>query len=110
MAQSWVVDSEAPRGGRAIPPLDRYTGEFLDVDDPSISSTGEVFMQWQWPLHSGFAFGWTGRILVFFTGLACPVLFVTGLIRWLQKRRARQRKESLVSKVSASLERLENAG
>lgn len=68
--------------------LDRYTGEFLDVDDPSISSSGEVFMQWQWPLHSGFAFGWTGRILVFSTGFACPVLYVTGLIRWLQKRRA----------------------
>jgi len=30
----------------------------------------------------------TGRILVFITGLACPVLFVTGVIRWLQKRRA----------------------
>jgi len=25
---------------------------------------------------------------VFLTGLACPVLFVTGLIRWLQKRKA----------------------
>lgn len=46
-------------------------------------------MQWQWFLHSGQAFGWTGRILVFLSGLACPVLFVTGVIRWLQKRRAR---------------------
>ncbi|MGQ0591201.1 MAG: PepSY-associated TM helix domain-containing protein [Gammaproteobacteria bacterium] len=90
--------------------LDRYTGEFLDVDDPRIGSAGEVFMQWQWPLHSGYAFGWTGRILVFLIGFACPVLFVTGFIRWRQKRRARQRKESLVSKVNARLERLENAG
>jgi len=40
-------------------------------------------------LHSGRAFGWTGRILVFLTGLACPILFVTGVIRWLQKRRAK---------------------
>jgi uncharacterized iron-regulated membrane protein len=48
----------------------------------------DVFMQWQWPLHSGQAFGWTGRILVFITGLICPVLLVTGVIRWLQKRKA----------------------
>lgn len=70
--------------------LDRYTGEVLDIDDPSLNRAGEVFMQWQWPLHSGQAFGWTGRILVFLSGLACPALFVTGLIRWLQKRRARR--------------------
>jgi len=46
----------------------------------------------QWPLHSGQAFGMTGRILVFLTGLACPVLFVTGMMRWRQKRRAHKLK------------------
>jgi uncharacterized iron-regulated membrane protein len=69
--------------------MDRYSGKILDVDDPSIGTAGEVFTHWQWPLHSGQAFGWTGRILVFLSGLACPVLFVTGVIRWLQKRRAK---------------------
>jgi uncharacterized iron-regulated membrane protein len=72
--------------------MDRYSGKILDVDDPSIGTAGEVFTQWQWPLHSGQAFGWTGRILVFLSGLACPVLFVTGVIRWLQKRRAKRPK------------------
>jgi uncharacterized iron-regulated membrane protein len=67
--------------------LDRYTGEFLDIDDPSQANGGEIFMQWQWPLHSGQAFGMLGRILVFVTGLFCPVLYITGVIRWLQKRR-----------------------
>jgi len=69
--------------------IDRYTGKILDKDDPSLetSTAGEVFTHWQWPLHSGQAFGMSGRILVFITGLACPVLFVTGVIRWLQKRR-----------------------
>jgi len=71
--------------------MDRYSGKILDVDDPVIGTAGEVFTQWQWPLHSGQAFGMTGRILVFLTGLACPLLFVTGLIRWLQKRRAGRR-------------------
>lgn len=67
--------------------MDRYTGNVLDIDDPADATAGEVFTHWQWPLHSGQAFGMTGRILVFVTGLACPLLFVTGVIRWLQKRR-----------------------
>lgn len=70
--------------------MDRYSGKILDVDDPAIGTVGEVFTHWQWPLHSGQAFGWTGRILVFLSGLACPVLFVTGVIRWLQKRKAKR--------------------
>jgi hypothetical protein len=49
------------------------------------------FTHWQWPLCSGQVFGMAGRILVFITGLACPVLFVTGMIRWLQKRKAEGR-------------------
>ena len=74
--------------------VDRYSGAILDVDDPTTGSVGEVFTDWQWPLHSGQAFGWTGRILVFLSGLACPVLFVTGIIRWLQKSRAKRRKSA----------------
>lgn len=72
--------------------IDRYSGKILDLDDPSLptATAGEVFTHWQWPLHSGQAFGMAGRILVFITGLACPALFVTGVIRWLQKRKAQQ--------------------
>lgn len=70
--------------------IDQYSGETLGVLDPQAGTVGDVFMQWQWPLHSGQAFGWTGRILVTLTGFACPLLFVTGLIRWLQKRSARR--------------------
>jgi len=74
--------------------MDRYNGKVLDIDDPAdvTVTAGEVFTHWQWPLHSGQAFGMTGRLLVFATGLACPVLFVTGVIRWLQKRRATRKK------------------
>ncbi|MGZ8233738.1 PepSY-associated TM helix domain-containing protein, partial [Methylobacter tundripaludum] len=68
--------------------MDRYSGKILDVDDPTVGTAGEVFTHWQWPLHSGQAFGMTGRILVFLSGLACPALFITGMIRWLQKRKA----------------------
>jgi len=55
-------------------------------------SAGDAFLNWQWPLHGGKAFGWTGRILVFLLGLACPVLFITGWVRWLQKRKANELK------------------
>jgi uncharacterized iron-regulated membrane protein len=75
--------------------IDRYSGTILDVDDPAIGTAGEVFTHWQWPLHSGQAFGMTGRILVFLSGLICPVLFVTGVIRWLQKRRAAKRQSGI---------------
>ncbi len=70
--------------------MDRYSGKILDVDDPAVGTAGEMFTHWQWPLHSGQAFGMTGRILVFLSGLACPLLFVTGVIRWRQKRKARK--------------------
>jgi len=66
--------------------VDQYSGDILKVYDRGTGSIGDVFLDWQWPLHSGHAFGWTGRILVFLSGLACPVLYVTGVIRWLQKR------------------------
>ncbi len=69
--------------------IDQYSGEMLKVYDRGTGSVGDIFLDWQWPLHSGHAFGWTGRILVFLSGLACPVLYATGVIRWLQKRRAR---------------------
>lgn len=73
--------------------VEQYNGTILKVQDPGTRNTaGQTFIEWQWPLHSGRAFGWSGRILVFLSGLACPVLFVTGLIRWLQKRRANKLK------------------
>jgi uncharacterized iron-regulated membrane protein len=73
--------------------VDQYSGAILQVQDPGTRSTaGQTFVDWQWPLHSGKAFGWTGRIIVFIAGLACPALFVTGVIRWLQKRRAKKLK------------------
>ncbi len=75
--------------------IDQYNGKVLDLDDPSLptAKAAEVFTHWQWPLHSGQAFGMTGRILVFITGLACPVLFVTGVIRWRQKAATRHKRK-----------------
>ena len=74
--------------------IEAQTGNILNVRDATTRKTvGETFLDWQWPLHSGKAFGWTGRILVFLSGLALPALFVTGVIRWLQKRRSEKYSE-----------------
>ncbi|WP_445368990.1 PepSY-associated TM helix domain-containing protein [Methylomonas sp. BW4-1] len=78
--------------------VDQYSGEILQVYDSGTGSNADVFYDWQWPLHSGHAFGWPGRILVLLAGLACPVLYITGVVRWLQKRRAKQPLKSLSQK------------
>jgi uncharacterized iron-regulated membrane protein len=75
--------------------IDRRSGELLEVRDPAHGTGGDIFIQWLRPLHSGRAFGWLGRLLVFVAGAACPVLFTTGVIRWLQKRRAQRRKSGI---------------
>lgn len=69
--------------------IEQYSGEVLAVRDPFDGSAGDAFLDWQHPLHSGEAFGLTGRILVLLSGLLLPVLLVTGLVRWNQKRHAR---------------------
>ena len=70
--------------------IDQYSGAILEVRDPAKRhSAGETFLDWQWPLHSGQAFGWTGRLLVFVSGLACPVIYATGLLMWWRKRRTK---------------------
>ncbi|HMM45380.1 MAG TPA: PepSY-associated TM helix domain-containing protein [Candidatus Macondimonas sp.] len=70
--------------------VDQYTGAILWTTEPGAHTGGNTFVAWQWPLHSGTAFGLPGRILVLLSGLALPVLFVTGFIRWRQKVRARR--------------------
>lgn len=70
--------------------VDQYSGAILDVRDPTNRrSAGETFLDWQWPLHSGQAFGMTGRLLVFLSGLACPVIYATGFLMWWRKRKSR---------------------
>ncbi len=75
--------------GRRTIYVDRFTGGVLHVNDP-LAGDGDGFIQWQWPLHSGYVYGWPGRIAVFLFGLSWPLVFVTGVIRWLQKKRARR--------------------
>ena len=70
--------------------IEPINGEILALRDTKQDTGGDVLMHWLHPLHNGEVFGMTGRILVFIAGLLPLILFVTGLIRWLQKRRARR--------------------
>lgn len=66
--------------------LDPYSGQIMAVRDAQRDSAGDAVLTWLHPLHSGEAFGLTGRILVFLSGIASAVLFVTGVLRWAQRR------------------------
>jgi uncharacterized iron-regulated membrane protein len=72
--------------------IDAYSGKVLYQTDQSRCTSGDIFDEWQLALHSGEAFGLTGQIIVLIAGLTPLVLYVTGIIRWLQKRKAHQLK------------------
>lgn len=69
--------------------IDQYSGEVLAIRDRQFNSAGDTLLDWLHPLHSGEAFGMAGRIVVAISGLLPLLLFVTGVMRWRQKRRAR---------------------
>ena len=71
--------------------VDQYSGQVTYVQDRSAFTLGEKFIEWLFPLHSGEAFGLIGRSVVLVVGLTPLALFVTGFLRWRQKRRARKR-------------------
>jgi uncharacterized iron-regulated membrane protein len=68
--------------------LDDRTGKMLTADMVGEGSAGDVFLQAQYPLHSGRILGLTGRIVVSVTGLVVAGLSVTGVLIWFKKRRA----------------------
>ncbi len=70
--------------------VDAATGAVVGVRDATAQSAGDAFLAWLHPLHSGEAFGIAGRIAVLVSGMALPLLFVTGVLRWRQKRTAKR--------------------
>jgi uncharacterized iron-regulated membrane protein len=67
--------------------LDKYDGRIIVKSDPSQNSAGQDFLDSALPLHNGEAGGGVGRMLVFVAGLVPLLLFVTGLLQWLRRRR-----------------------
>lgn len=80
------------RRGQTRVYVDARDAAVLAVWNPRSGSAGDRFMAWLNPIHSGFAFGAAGRLLVFLSGLAAMMFVITGLPLWYARRRARQRR------------------
>ncbi|CAD6877223.1 hypothetical protein [Methylomonas albis] len=78
--------------------IDQYSGKIIHTREAVTRSSGDIFIEWLYPLHTGEAFGLIGQSMIFLMGLLPLLLYVTGVIRWRQKRRAGQniRKDSTV--------------
>lgn len=81
--------------------VDTFSGAVLRVRDPLTAAAGDTFLNWQYPLHTGEAFGLPGRVLVSVSGLAPLLFMVTGLVLWLG-RRAMQRKARAAAALAAA--------
>ncbi|WP_019866464.1 PepSY-associated TM helix domain-containing protein [Methylovulum miyakonense] len=75
--------------------VDQYSGNILQRYSPETATFGDHLLGWLFPLHTGRAFGLAGRILILFLGLIPTVLYVTGFIRWRQKRKALKIKQNI---------------
>ena len=78
-------------GGLGNPWLyfDGQTGAPAGAELPGRGSAGDIFMQLQFPLHSGRILGVAGRVLITALGLVVAMLSVTGVVIWAKKRRVR---------------------
>lgn len=78
---------EVHQNGATRITIDAYSAEILRIHDPLQGPAGDRFLAWQFPLHTGEAFGTAGRAFISIFGLA-PILFaVTGLSIWLKRRK-----------------------
>lgn len=68
---------------------DGRDGRFLGSNQPWQGTAADVFLQVQFPLHSGRILGLPGRILISLVGLVVAMLSVTGVVIWWKKRVAR---------------------
>jgi uncharacterized iron-regulated membrane protein len=73
--------------GRSAIWVDRFSGQILYVRSYGEMSGADRFLTVQYLLHNGEIAGPTGEWLVFVSGLALPLLFVTGAYLWWVKRR-----------------------
>jgi len=79
-------------GGVGPPVLyyDGVNGQLLGERQPWKGSAADIFVQAQFPLHSGRILGIPGRILISFMGVVVAMLSVTGVIIWWRKRASRK--------------------
>ncbi|MDO9103103.1 MAG: PepSY-associated TM helix domain-containing protein [Candidatus Nitrotoga sp.] len=69
--------------------FDAQDGRYLGDRKPWQGSVADIFIQMQFPLHSGRILGLPGRILISIMGLVVAMLSVTGVYIWWKKRHSR---------------------
>jgi uncharacterized iron-regulated membrane protein len=77
--------------------VDGSDGRLLGDEEPWQGSAADIFVQAQFPLHSGRILGLPGRILISLMGIVVAGLSVTGVVVWWRKRSAESTAERRVS-------------
>lgn len=81
-------------GGSGVGPpylyYDGIDGRLLGDRQPWQGTAADIFVQAQFPLHSGRILGLPGRILISAMGLVVAALSITGIVIWLRKQRAKR--------------------
>lgn len=70
---------------------DGIDGSYLGDKKPWVGTAADIFLQIQFPLHSGRILGLPGRILISIMGIVVAMLSVTGVYVWWRKRKARSK-------------------
>ena len=80
-------------GAGGVGPAELYydgqDGRSLGARVPWQGTAADIFVQAQFPMHSGRILGLPGRILISLMGIVVAALSVTGVVIWHRKRRAR---------------------
>ncbi|WP_332852325.1 PepSY-associated TM helix domain-containing protein [Duganella sp. S19_KUP01_CR8] len=85
--------------------FDGRSGALLGDRQPWKGTAADIFIQAQFPLHSGRILGIPGRVLISLMGLVVATLSVTGVLIWWRKRSARVTAAARVSAPAAAAAR-----
>jgi uncharacterized iron-regulated membrane protein len=77
--------------------LSGQDGRLLGERQPWTGTAADIFVQAQFPLHSGRILGLPGRVLISMLGLVVAMLSATGVLIWWRKHRASSNAASRVS-------------
>jgi uncharacterized iron-regulated membrane protein len=89
-----VASADVNPSGNSQVYVDFATGEVVATRLASEVGAGDRFLFWQFPLHSGEAFGLAGRVAIALAAMALMAICGTGLYVWWRGwtlRRARAR-------------------
>ncbi|MGZ8160116.1 MAG: PepSY-associated TM helix domain-containing protein [Methylobacter sp.] len=71
--------------------IDQYSGKIIHERERGTRTSGDILVEWLYPLHTGEAFGLAGQLIILISGLVPLMLYATGVMRWRQKLKAQQK-------------------